>query len=253
MQRIKISKINNFDINKLNMSRIDSKNKLIYVKYEDSPCIIQLDYLYVYDSLVEVDSKYVSHELLLPLISTTESYTKELCKFFNDLDSKMIDEGRGNIGKWPFNTTGNKYKMIVRNSESDSEVYSNGLLKLKLLKNSNFKTIVYNEEKSILKPEEYKENITNGKFMRIILEISSIWFKNGVYGVYLKPHQIKLSNKQFVVNLLKYSFNESENEEIICDTEVNVQPNELTECKDTELVDLSDSDIIVDSDSTESE
>ena len=236
MPKIKILNLSDIDIDRLDLTKIDNKNGLIYIQYCDDenrriPCMLFIDYLYISDNIKNINSKYISHELILPLISTNERYSDEVSLFFTQLDSKLIEDGKKNINNWPFNSNKIKYKMIVKNMENDdSKMYENGLIKLKLINSNSFKTVVYDDDKKKIPLISYDDCITSGKYVKMIIELSSIWFKNGIYGLYMKPHQLKISNsKQFRINLDIYSFNNdsddsdddnNENDNIICETEV---------------------------------
>ncbi len=222
MKRIKILKIDDIDFNRLDFSKIDNKNGLVYIRYDDEYCgkiplVIQIDYLYIHDNLATIESKYISHEFILPFVGLTEEYSQKIKSFFNRLDKKMVDEGRRNLNNWPFDSRKVKYKAVVREKDSggsDSKIYKNGLIKLKIIRSNSFRTIIYNDKKEIINPKKYSEYIKPGNFAKVIIELASIWFKDGLFGLYIRPHQFRISDmSNFQIILNTYSFEDSSEEE----------------------------------------
>lgn len=191
---MKIYKCNEVEMERIVLSQPDTRTGagLIYIQYDEEgrrrPLIVEMPEIYVAEDMRAIESRYVTHELILPLKGKKRRETERMRSFFNELDEKMIEEGKKNLKTWPFKKKEVRYKMLVRTAEE----YKNGIIKVKLVKSKNFRTRVFDEEKKLLKEQEYEKKVRAGDYVRMILEIVSIWIQGGVFGIYMRPHQLKL-------------------------------------------------------------
>ena len=124
-------------------------------------------------------------------------------------------------------------------------MYNNGLLKFKLVKSKNFDTIIFNKDKKIINSCDYNNTIIGGNYMKSIVEIVAIWAKDDVFGLYIRPHQFRItSGLPPIFRMKEQSFNdenennnELDNNNLISDTEIFIQNKPL---KDTELKLIND-------------
>uniref|UniRef100_A0A6C0ABR5 Uncharacterized protein n=1 Tax=viral metagenome TaxID=1070528 RepID=A0A6C0ABR5_9ZZZZ len=173
---MEILKIDQIDFNLIDYSETYSSNAKYchHVRYNKKEFFLKtppmrIDTLFVKKKIIEIGLEI----------------SVELDNFFKELDNKLVNDFKEENGYKVFKVT--TKKMLL-----ESGVYSRGL-KLKLPNTENFKTLIYNKNKEIIDSSELKIN----SYIRIGLELSSVWCnQNGVFGLYLKPHQIKLeSNK----------------------------------------------------------
>lgn len=255
--RVKIFKINevNFDniqytnisnqngVNVVNVSIINNKKKL--------PLLVQIDDLYMPDDILQskVNGKTI-YELVLPIAGRTMEDTKSIKTFFENLDNKILNDAKQYRTLWGFSDN-QKYKSILRKvefDENDNEnveeniFYKNGLLKFKLLENSNYAPSIYDTNRTKIITNDYVNKVTGGNYVKSIIEIVAIWSKNNIFGLYIRPHQFKITNGlPPLFELPEYSFNDGnngcDNVNMISDTEVMETNNvkEIGGCYESEL------------------
>jgi len=267
MNNIKIYKINEINLNNIIYSKPDesSETKLIYLKYNHNshktPLLIQLPDLYMIDDIKELNiNSNVTHEILLPIIGKTDETTNQVKNFIESLDNKVINDVQNHINIWPFKTNEIKYKLTTKHvNNTTNKIYSNGILKFKLLKSKSFKTNIYKSNKEIINDNMYKKIITGNNYIKSIIEIAAIWIKNDTVGLYIRPHQFRISEGGEPIHVLnKYSFIEDTEMDInnVYDTEINndtcedkhntikenesEQENNFTMCSETEKNKIND-------------
>lgn len=238
MDKISICKIQNIDFNNITYGKKTSDNNIdiINIQYIDkngyrNPFFVQIDDLYMTDDVQEIkDMRGITHEILLSLISRNTQKTEEIKDFFEALDNKFMEDAKKN--DWGVKDT-DKYKTYIKNIDTDgyeekeeikNYIYNNGLIKLKLIKSKKMRTIVFDKKKNIINEEHYMNVLKGGNYIKSIIEIVSIWKKDDVFGVYIRPHQMRISKGSPPIFVLKkYSFEDSSDtidDNLISDTEV---------------------------------
>lgn len=162
--------------------------KVIFLKYTENKCnnnfVIQLSKL---ENNIFMGSSEIECDI----------NNKEQINFINNLDDYIISLGKENSTEW-FSHVDDKssidYQRILQ--------YNNSI-KLKLVNNENFKTIVsLNSE--IIEDFNDLDNISSSS--KILLEVYAIWIKNNSFGLLLRPVNIALT----YINSYNYNFiNES--------------------------------------------
>ncbi|AYV78888.1 MAG: hypothetical protein Edafosvirus44_3 [Edafosvirus sp.] len=208
---ISIYKLNDVDINKITYSSpfdIDGKT-IIYINYMNkNQLLVQVP------SLVSNDP-IDNNEIVLPLQAKNNKLTESVNNFFKSLDDKIVNDIRKNAKAWKIK--GNiKYRAIVSVMEdSNDKIYENGLIRLKLLDQTDFTTKIYNKKRELLSKNEYIELLNRNCFVKSIIELSSIWFNNDIITLNIRTHQLRITNKiPKIIQVDKYSFSDSEEEEV---------------------------------------
>lgn len=231
----KIFKLSELDLSKITFS--EPNNNIIYTSLDNKdPVLFETPELYCVDKINKNRTKYSTHELLVTLFSKNRNDT-EMCKdFFELLDNKLINIGKNNINNWPFNSKNVTYKSIIRFYDmnqtnniltqeeiKNNEYYKNGIIKVKFIKSKKFNTLVFGKNKNIIKPDDYENILSGNMYIKMILELVSVWIRDDVYGIYLKLHQVKIINNENLHIPQLYSFNDSSDDEcnFICDTEID--------------------------------
>lgn len=219
----KIFKLSEFNLSDLMFS--DPVNNIVYISHNDGPVLLETNELYCVDGIKKCDTKYSSHELLISLTGKNNINTDIYKTFFESLDNKIINIGKENIELWPFNNKNIAYKSLIRYIDDDNKYYKNGAIKLKFIKSRNFSTLIFDENKKIVNPVDYEKILGGDIFVKLIIELVSIWIRDGVFGLYIKLHQLKISNGNNNRNNV-YLFDSDSNSEIennlgIYDTEID--------------------------------
>lgn len=193
----KIFKVHEIDLDNIIYS-VPSHSKKntssIYISYNHNninrPLLIETYELYCYENINETKSKSVPYELLLSLASTSDKKTSQIKEFIDNLDKKMISDAK-NKCLFP-NTNNLTYKVLLRKNE-DNKHYNNGSIKIKFINNNEFNTHVFDENKVLQTTKQYHNIFSPPCVVKVILEVVSLWKnKNNVFGIYLRPHQLKV-------------------------------------------------------------
>jgi hypothetical protein len=198
--------------------------KIIFIKYNDKvndkksnlkPFVIQLPSLLNLNEPVKITEEY--YELEIPLITQEKAKNLPLIKFFEDLDNKIINDAKFNSNSWFEKATNSiKYKKTIK----DSDLYKEGILKIKIIKNNSFETLLQiNNKKKLLISE-----IPSDSWCKILVEVYAVVINSqkSEFSLFLRP--IILSFKEKEIINYNYKFLEdsnSEAEEDIPDSELN--------------------------------
>ena len=192
-----IYNIDEIDFNKIIYSKSFMYNKKISsinVAYLDNnrhnPLLIQLPSLYSDEGIYELCAKAITHELPLSIVCKTEELTIKVKQFLNSLDTKFMNDYK--IKKYTWDTDNELvYKMLVRKSDNEDR-YPNGIFKIKFIKSNDFSTSVYYKNRKTIHVDEYRKAFNDKCYVKIILECVSLWRNRNVFGLYLRPHQIRV-------------------------------------------------------------
>jgi len=179
----------------------------IYISYDKNPLLVQLPGLFCIDGIEKVNNRSISHELLLTLNSTSNTKTATIKTFLENLDRKLIVDAKSKYS-WGENAGKLTYKVVVRQSNNDNPLYDNGVLKIKFIKSNGFSTVVYNSNREIIPESQYFNTFNENCYVSMILEFVSLWKnRSGVFGVYIRPHQVRVKYGLPPANILtEYSF-----------------------------------------------
>lgn len=196
--------------------KVTDNKTIIYTKYEDkgklNNFVIQTPSLKNVNNII---NKNNVHELEIPLEGQNEYKTNLFIGFLNNLDRKIINDGKINTD-WFDNFIENnmiKYQKTIR----DSEQFKTGMIKIRILNNDNFETIVQENNKKNIKIKDIKPNC----WVKMILEVYAIWVNKNGFGLFLRP--ILVSFKPYEKINYNYKFIDSDEED---DNIINTAINE---------------------------
>jgi hypothetical protein len=155
-------------------------------------------------------------EIELAFIGKEQKKVDKFIKFLNELENKLKNDAIYNATSW-FNLTGNNDTINFQKIVRESVEYKNGTFKVKILKNSDFETILQLDNSKKIKLQDVPEN----SWCKMILEVYAVWINsNNDFGIFLRPILISFTAREDVYN---YRFVESdeEDEDDIPDTEIN--------------------------------
>jgi len=243
-------RINQIDLNNIVYTKIKSNEtkKIIFIKYNDSnnnkPFVIQLPTILNLQNPIKINEEY--HELEIPLITQRKEKLPCLIDFFEKLDNKIIQDTKINSKNWlsPIpRTTENlinsiKYKKLIK----ESDIYADGVIKIKIIKSSDFETLLTleNNERINIK------NIPVNSWCKILIEIYAIVIniQTNTISLFLRPIIISFKLKEvpnYNYKLLNDSDSEKEDIEIP-DSEINtifIKNNNITNNNQIEVNETS--------------
>ena len=145
-------------------------------------------------------------DLDVPLLGKKTDKFNNFVKFLKDLDNKIVYDARINSAKWfeNFETDEINYQQIIRTAE-DSR-FSNGMIRLKILKNNDFETMLQINNKESIDVN----NIPQNSWIKMIIEIQAIWINKNGFGLFLKPILISFTP----IEIKRYKFIEDSEDEV---------------------------------------
>lgn len=239
-------KFEDININNIIFSRIKKHNikKIILIKYNDNNNFKKLVFqtptlLNLYDSV-----NYENYsEIEVGLVGKKNRKVDNFINFLDKLEKKVVTEATNNIENW-FDI--NNKKILLKNIIRKSEEIKKGTLKIKILNNNKFKTILQSNINNNITISDIKTNM----WTKMLLEFYAIWINdNNEFGIYLRPILISFSLlNNYNYNIIKDS--ESESETDIPDTENNTDIFIKNDLKDFNKL-LKESSVQTDADVTE--
>lgn len=212
----RLSNINLLNIVYTNIKQTDTK-KIILIKYQDknklrnfvfqTPTLLNINEPKLF---LKDDNGY--GEIEVALYNTNNNKINKLLNFFRDLSHKITSDAQEH-SDWFYNTQPIQFQKIVRKSDT----FKNGTIKLKLLKNNNFETIIQKNNKQKIK----MDMLTGNTLIKILLEVYAIWInQNNDYGVFLRPILVSYNKDSYNYKFIPDSDDEDDDDEIP-DTEIN--------------------------------
>lgn len=217
-------RIHQIDFNNLIYTKIKNTDtkKIIFIKYRDNnkqnPLVIQLPSLLNINETSKVTNDY--HELEIPLITQEADKALLLFNFFEDLDKKIMIDAKINSHMW-FDTLikkdSIKYKKIVK----ESDVFQNGVIKIKIIKNNDFETMLQIDNKTRINVNKIPLNY----WCKMLIEVYALVInsQNNTFSLFLRP--IMLSFKEKQAKIYNYKFLEDSDSD---KDEMDVPDSELS-------------------------
>jgi hypothetical protein len=195
-------------------SRSNQNKKIILIKYNDKNFVFQTPTL-INVSISEFANGYAELEVALQGKEKEQEKVNKFIKFLNDLEDKIKLDAQHNAISW-FNINNSQtinFQKIIRESDN----YSNGTIKIKIIKNNDFKTLLQlNNNKKI-----DIESIPSNSYCKMILECYAIWINsNNDFGLFFRPVLVSFLPKE-VYNYKFLEDSDDDNEFEMPDTEVH--------------------------------
>jgi len=212
-------RLSNIDLSNIvytTVKQTDTK-KIILIKYQDKNKL--RNFVFQTPTLLNINEPKLFlkdnngyGEIEVALYNTNNNKINKLLNFFRDLSHKITSDAQEH-SDWFYNTQPIQFQKIVRKSDT----FKNGTIKLKLLKNNNFETIIQKNNKQKIK----MDMLTGNTLIKILLEVYAIWInQNNDYGVFLRPILVSYNKDSYNYKFIPDSDDEDDDDEIP-DTEIN--------------------------------
>jgi hypothetical protein len=232
-------RLNEINLNNVSYpkSKLSKNKKIILIKYNNNNFVFQTPTLLNTKKPKSFDN-YTELEIAL---NGKDNYKVDnFIRDINLLEKKIIVDAHNNAHEW-FDFNNNKPKEInFQKIIRDSDEYSCGIVKIKIVNNNNFVTnLQLNNSK--INVNSIPENV----WCKMILECYAIWINsNNDFGLFFRPIVISFMEKQqYNYNFIAESSDSNDDEEYIPETETsNFMHNDIylhTEDKNliTEIID----------------
>lgn len=219
VEPFKFSNIN-FDRIVFSKPKQNGNKKVILVKYSENNklknLVFQTPTIY---NLIPPEIKNGFGEIEVALYGKEENKTDKFIEFLNNIENKVKEVAQINAAAW-FDINENKtinFQKLIREIEG----LEYGVLKLKVIKNKDFETILNINKKTKIDIND----IPSDSWCKMLLEFYAVWINNNNdFGIFLRPVLIAftLPEKQlYDYKMIDESDEEPEPEFDIPDTEVD--------------------------------
>lgn len=214
--------IHDIDLNNITYTKIKSNQtkKIILLKYNDKSktnsiknFVIQTPTL-LNISLPDFTSGFAEIEVALD--GKYNNRIDSFISFLNNLENKIKTDAQNNASEW-FNITETNQTINFQKIIRESSNYSKGTLKIKIIKNNDFETLIQLNNTHKIDTNSIPAN----SWCKMILECYAIWINsNNDFGLFFRPVLLSFNLKE--KDIYNYKFIESDEDEIdIPDTEIN--------------------------------
>jgi hypothetical protein len=197
----------------------NQSKKLVLIKYNDksklSNFVFQTPTLHNLFK-PQINGNYADVEIALK--GKEQGKANKFIEFLNSLEQKIKEDAQHNASRWfdlrdnPMGTI--KFQKIIRDSENHPE----GTIKLKIIKNNDFDTVLQMNNNRRINMDAVPED----SWCKMILECYGIWINsNNDFGLFFRPILISYTPKE--KNIYNYKLIDDSDEDVvdIPDTEIN--------------------------------
>ena len=212
-------KVNNIDFSKIvyPKDRSNDKKKIILIKYNEKGKL--KNFVFQTPTLLNIGKAQIFngyHEIELALIGKEKDRVYSFINFLNELELKIKSDARVNASNW-FNITDENQTINFQKIIRESEDYKTGTIKVKIIKNNDFETVLQQNNTKRIGTDSIPEDC----WAKMILECYAVWINsNNDFGIFLRPILISFTAKESY----NYKFIEDSDEENdfdVPDTEIN--------------------------------
>ena len=204
-------------------SRANQNKKIVLVKYNEKGKL--KNFVFQTPTLLNLSKPTFTNgyaEIEVALVGKEKSKVSKFIRFLNDLENKVKLDAQYNASSW-FNIDEDNQTINFQKIIRESDDYTNGTIKIKIIKNNDFETMVQlNNNKKI-----GIETIPEDSWCKMILECYAVWINaNNDFGLFFRPVLCSFTpreNQVYNYKFLADSDDENENENVfeIPDTEIN--------------------------------
>lgn len=204
-------------------TRANQNKKIVLVKYNEKGKL--KNFVFQTPTLLNLTKPTFANgyaEIEVGLVGKEKGKVNKFIKFLNELESKVKSDAQFNASTW-FNIDEENQTINFQKIIRESDDYSNGTIKIKIIKNNDFETMIQlNNNKRI-----GIEAIPDDSWCKMILECYAVWINaNNDFGLFFRPILVSFTPREKEVYNYKFiedSDEENDNENVfeIPDTEIN--------------------------------
>jgi hypothetical protein len=205
-------------------TRANQNKKIVLVKYNERSKL--KNFVFQTPTLLNMYKPVYANgyaEIEVALVGKEKGKVSKFIKFLNELENKVKLDAQYNGTSWFNNIEDENQTVNFQKIVRESDDYANGTIKIKIIKNNDFETIVQlNNNKRI-----GIEAIPEDSWCKMILECYAVWINtNNDFGLFFRPVLVSFTPREKEVYNYKFledSDDDNENENVfeIPDTEIN--------------------------------
>jgi hypothetical protein len=202
-------------------TRANQNKKIVLVKYNEKGKL--KNFVFQTPTLLNLTKPNFANgyaEVEVALMGKEKTKVSKFIRFLNDLENKVKSDAQFNASSW-FNIDDDNQTINFQKIIRESDDYTNGTIKIKIIKNNEFETMVQlNNNKRI-----GIDAIPEDSWCKMILECYAVWINaNNDFGLFFRPVLCSFTPREkeiYNYKFLEDSDEENENAFEIPDTEIN--------------------------------
>jgi hypothetical protein len=200
-------------------NRSNQNKKIVLVKYNEKSKL--KNFVFQTPTLLNLSQPHVANgyvEIEVALVGKEKGKVAKFIKFLNDLENKVKSDAQFNASSW-FNLNETNQTINFQKIIRESDDYPNGTIKIKIIKNNDFETLVQLNNNKRISPE----SIPADSWCKMILECYAVWVNaNNDFGLFFRPVLVSFTPRESQIYNYKFiEDSDEENDFDIPDTEVN--------------------------------
>lgn len=198
--------------------------KLILIKYNDKSKL--KNFVFQTPTLLnlfkpELNGNYANIEF--DLVGKEKNKVNNFKKFLNDLEHKIKIDAQYYGANW-FNLENENQTINFQKIIRESDKHLEGTLKLKIIKNNDFETVLQLNNNKRIRIEDIPED----SWCKMILECYGIWINsNNDFGIFFRPILISFTPKE--KDIYNYKFMDDSDEDKYEDNDVDIPDTEVNQ------------------------
>lgn len=202
-------------------SRTSTNKKIILIKYNEKEKL--KNFVFQTPTLLNLSkSEYKNgySEIEIALKGKEKQKVNKFISFLNDLEDKIKKDAQSNASNW-FNIDNQNQTINFQKIIRDSDNFLNGTIKIKIIKNNDFETIVQmnNNKRTSL------DKVPEDSWCKMILEVYAIWINsNNDFGLFFRPVLISFTPREKQV--YNYTFVDDSEDDANNDHEFDIPETE---------------------------
>jgi hypothetical protein len=195
---------------KIILIKLNEKNKLKNFVFQ-TPTLLNLEKAQLFNGYSEIELAMVGKD--------SNQHINNFISFLNNMETKIKEDAMFNASSW-FNKLEDNATINFQKIIRSSETYKSGTLKIKLIRNNDFETLIQLNNNKRISPD----NIPEDSWCKMILEAYAVWVNpNNDFGIFFRPILVSFTPKEKEVYNYKFIDDEENDEDDfeVPDTEIN--------------------------------
>ena len=225
MNSLEPLKINNINLSNIvyPKSRSNAIKKIILIKYNENGKL--KNFVFQTPTLLnlfkpQIMSNYA--EIEIALVGKETSKVNDFIQFLNNVETKIKSDAQLHASEW-FNINDENQTITFQKIIRESDTHENGTIKIKLIKNDDFETLLQLNNLTRISNNLIPED----SWCKLILECYAVWVNaSNEFGIFFRPILVSFTPKE--KDIYNYNFvNDSDDD--------GNEGNDIFEIPDTEV------------------
>ena len=207
LEPLKISNINLSNI-VYPKSRSNAVKKIILIKYNENGKL--KNFVFQTPTLLNLFKPNIMNtysEIEIALVGKEHNKVNDFIQFLNNIENKIKSDAQLHAPEW-FNIDDSNQTITFQKIIRESETHENGTIKIKLIKNDDFETLLQLNNSTKINNDLIPED----SWCKLILECYAVWVNSSNdFGIFFRPILVSFTPKE--KDIYNYNFVDDSDEE----------------------------------------